>query len=71
MSNKSDDLIRLKTVLNRTGLSRSVLYQSIKDKNFPRQIKISGSRTSVWSNNAISEWIEEQKQKAGVSNETA
>ena len=66
-SNKTDNLIRITRVLGRTGLSRSVLYQSIKDKKFPSQIKISGSRTSVWSDNAVSEWIEEQKQKAGVN----
>ena len=63
-SNNADDLIRLPQVLKRTGLSRSVLYQSIKDNTFPKMIKIAGGRTSVWSNNAVTEWVEEQKSKA-------
>jgi len=40
MSN-TDRIIRLKTVLARTGLSRSTLYRKIADGTFPAQIRIS------------------------------
>lgn len=36
-----EKIIRLKTVLLRTGLSRSTLYRKIADGTFPRQLPIS------------------------------
>jgi prophage regulatory protein len=36
-----DRIIRLKTVLARTGLSRSTIYRKIAEGTFPAQIKIS------------------------------
>ena len=36
-----DRIIRLKTVLSRTGLSRSTIYRKIAEGTFPPQIKIS------------------------------
>lgn len=36
-----DRIIRLRTVLARTGLSRSTLYRKIAEGTFPAQIKIS------------------------------
>ena len=38
---QSERIIRLKTVLLRTGLSRSTLYRKIADGTFPRQLPIS------------------------------
>ncbi len=47
----SDRIIRLKTVLARTGLSRTTLYRKMGEGTFPRQVKISvhgaGWRESV------------------------
>lgn len=40
MSN-TDKIIRLKTVLARTGLSRSTMYRKIAKGTFPTQVKIS------------------------------
>ena len=40
MSN-TERIIRLKTVLARTGLSRSTLYRKIAEGTFPPQVKIS------------------------------
>ena len=37
----SDRIVRLKTVLARTGLSRSTIYRKIAEGTFPPQIKIS------------------------------
>jgi prophage regulatory protein len=36
-----DRIVRLKTVLARTGLSRSTIYRKIAEGTFPAQLKIS------------------------------
>jgi prophage regulatory protein len=36
-----DRIIRLRTVLDRTGLSRSTLYRKIAEGTFPTQLRIS------------------------------
>jgi prophage regulatory protein len=36
-----DRIIRLRTVLDRTGLSRSTLYRKIAEGTFPAQLRIS------------------------------
>jgi len=46
-SMQSDRIIRLKTVLARTGLSRSTMYRMIKSGTFPRQIRI-GAQGAGW-----------------------
>lgn len=51
-----DRIIRLKTVLSRTGLSRSTLYRKIAEGSFPPQIKISIHGTG-WRESAIELWI--------------
>ena len=38
-----DRIIRLRTVLSRTGLSRSTIYRKIAESTFPAQLKISGN----------------------------
>ena len=49
-------IIRLKTVLARTGLSRSTIYRKIAEGTFPRQIKISTNGTG-WHESDIDRWI--------------
>lgn len=51
-----DRIIRLKTVLARTGLSRSTIYRKIRNGSFPAQEKIS-IRSSGWRESAINEWV--------------
>jgi prophage regulatory protein len=51
-----DRIIRLKTVLARTGLSRSTIYRKIAEGTFPPQIKISVNG-SGWHESAIDSWI--------------
>lgn len=34
-------ILRLRTVLDRTGLSRSTIYRKINEGTFPRQLRIS------------------------------
>jgi len=51
-----DRIIRLKTVLFRTGLSRSTIYRKIAEGTFPRQIRISVNG-SGWRESDINRWI--------------
>lgn len=56
MSDREESIIRLKTVLERTGLSRSTLYRKIQQGTFPKQIRIS-ERCAGWRQSAVSEWL--------------
>ena len=38
-----DRIIRIRTVLNRTGLSRSTLYRKMADGSFPQRLKLGAS----------------------------
>lgn len=49
-------IIRLNTVLARTGLSRSTLYRKIAEGTFPPRIKIS-VYAAGWHETEISRWI--------------
>jgi prophage regulatory protein len=51
-----DRIIRLKTVLSRTGLSRSTIYRKIAEGTFPAQLKISTNGTG-WHESAINRWV--------------
>ena len=51
-----DRIIRLKTVLARTGLTRSTLYRKIAEGTFPGQIKISVNGAG-WHESDISRWV--------------
>ena len=55
MSN-TERIIRLKTVLDRTGLSRSTIYRKIAEGTFPSQVKIS-IHGAGWHESAINRWI--------------
>ncbi len=55
MSN-TERIIRLKTVLARTGLSRSTLYRKIADGTFPAQVRIS-IHGAGWHESAVNGWI--------------
>jgi len=56
MTDQDDSILRLPTVLQKTGLSRSTLYRKIGDGTFPRQIKIS-QRCAGWRSSAVSAWL--------------
>jgi prophage regulatory protein len=51
-----DRIIRLKTVLSRTGLSRSTIYRKIGEGTFPRQIRIS-VHGAGWHESDVGRWI--------------
>jgi len=54
--NCPDRIIRLKTVLARTGLSRTTLYRKIGEGTFPSQVKIS-IHGAGWHESAVNRWI--------------
>ncbi|UNU43516.1 AlpA family transcriptional regulator [Sphingopyxis sp. YF1] len=54
----TDKIIRLKTVLARTGLSRSTMYRKIDEGTFPPQVKISIHGVG-WRESAINRWIDD------------
>lgn len=49
-------IIRLKTVLARTGLSRSTMYRKIAEGTFPSQVRIS-IHGAGWRESAVNRWI--------------
>lgn len=51
-----DRIIRLDTVLSRTGLSRSTIYRKIREGTFSAQIKIS-TNGAGWRESEINRWI--------------
>ncbi len=51
-----DRILRIRTVMERTGLSRSTLYRRIKEGNFPKQIRIS-ERCIGWRESAVEAWM--------------
>jgi len=56
MSDAPDRILRLNTVLDRTGLSRSTLYRKVQTGSFPRQVKIA-ARCAGWRESAVNAWL--------------
>lgn len=53
---RPDRIIRLKTVLARTGLSRSTIYRKIREGTFPAQMRIS-TNGAGWHESDIDRWV--------------
>lgn len=49
-------IVRIKTVLARTGLSRSTIYRKIAEGTFPAQVRISVNGAG-WKESDIDRWI--------------
>ena len=56
MTDTPDRILRLKAVLERTGLSRATLYRKIEAGTFPRQVRIA-PRCAGWRESAITAWM--------------
>ncbi|MGT8566543.1 helix-turn-helix transcriptional regulator [Klebsiella oxytoca] len=56
---KTTRLIRLKEVMNRTGYSRSWIYELIKAHEFPEQIQL-GPRAIAFVESEIDQWINDK-----------
>ena len=49
-------ILRLDAVLDKTGLSRSLIYQLVSEGNFPAQIHL-GARSVGWIEAEVDDWI--------------
>jgi prophage regulatory protein len=56
MHDTPDRILRIKAVLERTGLSRSTMYRRMQHGTFPRNVQIS-TRFMGWRESAIAEWL--------------
>jgi prophage regulatory protein len=56
ITDSPERIIRIKTVLERTGLTRSTLYRKIQAGTFPKQVAIS-MRCAGWRESAVNEWL--------------
>ena len=52
-----DRILRIKTVLARTGLTRSTLYRKMDAGTFPKNMRIS-TRCMGWRESAIAAWLD-------------
>ena len=51
-----DRILRIRTVLKRTGLSRSTLYRKIQQGTFPKQLRIA-ERCVGWRESTVEAWL--------------
>lgn len=51
-----DHILRIQTVLKRTGLSRSTMYRKMENGTFPANIRIS-TRCVGWRESAVNAWL--------------
>jgi prophage regulatory protein len=62
----SEKLLRLPEIINRTGLSKSTIYVLLSDgqSDFPRPIKILGSRAIAFVESEVDTWIHARIEKS-------
>ena len=53
---EQDRIVRIRTVLARSGLSRSTLYRKIEKGTFPKQVRIN-DYCRGWRESEINRWI--------------
>lgn len=53
-------LIREPEVLRRTALSRTRLFELVRDQRFPAPIKLAGANVNAWSSTEVGGWIVQQ-----------
>lgn len=62
--------LRLRSVLERTGLTRSTTYQMIKANDFPSPVNI-GLRAVGWVEDEVDGWIEDRISRRKVTGTNA
>ncbi len=50
-------MMKLKAVMEMTGLGRSSIYDYIAKGEFPRQVKL-GERSVAWIDQEVSDWLD-------------
>lgn len=56
MSGQVDRIIRMTTVIARTGLSRTTIYRKMREGTFPSNMQISIHGTG-WHESAVNRWV--------------
>ncbi|WP_428970343.1 helix-turn-helix transcriptional regulator [Sphingomonas sp. Xoc002] len=56
MSTNAERILRLKTVLDQTGLCRSTLYRKMANGTFPKNVQLS-TRCVGWRASTVEEWL--------------
>ena len=64
-ANSPARILRLKSVLERTGLSRSTVYRKIQARTFPKPLKIS-ERCIGWREADVEAWLRSPVVHAGT-----
>ena len=59
----ADTILRLPTVKNRTGLSRSTIYERVAQGSFPKPINL-GARAIGWLECEIDSWLATQVERS-------
>jgi len=49
-------LLRLREVIERTGLAKSTIYRNVKAKMFPQPVKV-GMGSSRWRESELAQWL--------------
>jgi prophage regulatory protein len=57
MNNQIDAHLRVKAVIEATGISKATIYRMMHDGMFPRPKRV-GLRSVAWSSKAIAEWLD-------------
>jgi prophage regulatory protein len=65
---QSSKLLRIKDVSSKTTLAKSTIWRRLALNKFPKPIKIT-SAINVWRESDIDDWIEEQFNSNGESND--
>lgn len=58
------NLLRLREIIKRTGLSRSTIYARAKDGTFPKPVPL-GNQLSGWIEDEIDAWVNERIRQRG------
>lgn len=54
-----ESFLRIKTVTDKTGLSKNTIYNRIRDGQFPTPVAI-GPKAVAWLESEVSAWIQKQ-----------
>lgn len=61
MTSEGDRFLRIETVLELTGLSRTTLYRKVRGGTFPRQVLLS-DRCTGWRESDVRLWAANPRQ---------
>jgi prophage regulatory protein len=54
-----DALLRIRTVVEMTGLSTATIYRKLLDRQFPQPVRL-GARCTRWHSRSVRTWIAAQ-----------